>query len=432
MRNIANGNIDGLPDNLRTVYVEHDIVGSEANTPVLDFMAAVPELATVGKERIAATLSEVAFTAEMQAAPISSLSGGWKMKLALARAMLMEANVLLLDEPTNHLDTTAVAWLTRYLAGLSDVTVLVVSHDTQFLDNVVTDILHYEEQKLVPYHGNLSHFVRLRPEARSYYALEASTLRFKFPDPGPLDGINSTTKSILTMTNASFTYPGASTPNLIDASLKLCLASRVAVVGVNGAGKTTLIRLVVRESEPQSGEVWAHHNLRVAYVAQHSFHHVEQHLSKSPVQYLQWRYGAGDGTDREVAENNLAMKLTPEEEERLSKQGAVERIMGRRKTGRTLEYECSFVGLGDEYNRYITLEKLTEMGCTKLVQQADNRVAAQAAGLDSRPTTTREIQQHLDDFALAPEFSVHGKIGGLSGGQKVRASHSYFCNCYCL
>ncbi|KAG5183221.1 P-loop containing nucleoside triphosphate hydrolase protein [Tribonema minus] len=425
MRNIANGNIDGLPDDLRTVYVEHDIVGSDADTPVAEFVASVLPAsddadATARRARIVATLSGVGFTDAMLAAPVSSLSGGWKMKLALARAMLMNANVLLLDEPTNHLDTTAVAWLTRYLASLSDVTVLVVSHDTAFLDDVVTDILHYESQKLVPYHGNLTHFVRLRPEAKSYYELDAATLRFKFPDPGPLDGINSTTKSILTMNNATYTYPGADKPTLAEASLKLCLASRVAVTGVNGAGKTTLIRLVVRESEPDSGEIWAHHNLRIAYVAQHSFHHVEQHLSKSPVQYMQWRYGAGDGTDREASANNMAMKLTAEEEERLAKVGAVERILGRRKTGRTLEYECSFVGMGDEYNRYITLEKLADMGCQKLVQQADARVAAQAAGLDVRPTTTREIQAHLDDFALAPEFSVHGKIGGLSGGQKVK------------
>lgn len=422
MRNIASRNIDGLPEKLRTVFVEHDIVGSEAHTPVIDFMAAVPELQDVAREEISKSLSDVGFTLEMQDAAVSSLSGGWKMKLALVRAMLMNANVLLLDEPTNHLDTTAVAWLTRYLAGLTDVTVLVVSHDTAFVDNVVTDILHYEQQKLVPYHGNLSHFVRLRPEASSYYQLSQSLMRFKLPNPGPLDGINSTTKSILTMNNVTFHYPGCEKPSLIDVSLKLVLASRVAVVGANGAGKSTLIKLVVRETEPDpgSGEVWAHHNLRIAYVAQHSFHHVEQHLQKSPVQYMQWRYGTGDGTDRETIENSASLKLSEEEEARMSKAGAIESIKGRRKTGRTMEYECSFVEMGPEFDRYITLEKLVEMGYTKMVQLADKRIAAQAAGIDSRPTTTREIQAHLDDFALAPEFSVHGKVGGLSGGQKVK------------
>lgn len=90
---------------------------------------------------------------------------------------------------------------------------------------------------------------------RSYYQLAAATLRFKFPNPGPLDGITSTTKNILTMKGCGFQYPGSAKPQIQGASLKLCLASRVGVTGVNGAGKTTLIKMVVRESEPQTGEV---------------------------------------------------------------------------------------------------------------------------------------------------------------------------------
>lgn len=90
---------------------------------------------------------------------------------------------------------------------------------------------------------------------RSYYELAAASLRFIFPNPGPLDGITSTTKNILTMKNCGFQYPGTSRPQIEGASLKLCLASRVGVTGGNGAGKTTLIRMVVRETEPQSGEV---------------------------------------------------------------------------------------------------------------------------------------------------------------------------------
>lgn len=90
---------------------------------------------------------------------------------------------------------------------------------------------------------------------RSYYKLAAATLRFKFPNPGPLDGITTTTKNILTMRGCGFQYPGSAKPQVEGASLKLCLASRVGVTGVNGAGKTTLIRMVVREAEPQTGEV---------------------------------------------------------------------------------------------------------------------------------------------------------------------------------
>jgi energy-coupling factor transporter ATP-binding protein EcfA2 len=79
---------------------------------------------------------------------ITSLSGGWKMKLALARAMLMKADILLLDEPTNHLDVTNVAWLENYLTGLKNVTSIIVSHDSGFLDRVCSDIIHYANRKL--------------------------------------------------------------------------------------------------------------------------------------------------------------------------------------------------------------------------------------------------------------------------------------------
>lgn len=99
------------------------------------------------------------------------------------------------------------------------------------------------------------HFIIFFALSRSYYELAAASLRFKFPNPGPLDGITSTTKNILTMRGCGFQYPGSAKPQIEGASLKLCLASRVGVTGVNGAGKTTLIKMVVRETEPQSGEV---------------------------------------------------------------------------------------------------------------------------------------------------------------------------------
>ncbi|CAM9911023.1 unnamed protein product [Ectocarpus sp. 6 AP-2014] len=166
MRNIANGAIDGLPTELRTVFVQHDIVASDVDTSIIDYTCNVEELKGVSREKVSATLAEVGFSEEGQAAPITSLSGGWKMKLALARAMLQEAQVLLLDEPTNHLDVHAVKWLTDYLTGLKDVTVICVSHDTGFLEDMVTDVLHYETLKLVPYHGGLKHFISLKPEAK--------------------------------------------------------------------------------------------------------------------------------------------------------------------------------------------------------------------------------------------------------------------------
>ena len=111
-------------------------------------------------EEATKALTDIDFTTTMLESPRSCLSGGWKMKLLIIKAMLSKADVLLLDEPTNHLDTGSVNWLTSYLLAQAQVTCLIVSHDTGFMDRVLTDVIHYENKKLVYYHGNLTHFVR--------------------------------------------------------------------------------------------------------------------------------------------------------------------------------------------------------------------------------------------------------------------------------
>jgi elongation factor 3 len=420
MRNISTGAIDGLPEELRTVYVQHeDIV--ESNGSLLESMIRAPELAHQTPESVEKCLSEIGFDRKMLDGDIDALSGGWRMKLALARAMLYNADVLLLDEPTNHLDVHAVQWLVDYLNSLETMTVLLVSHDTGFLDNVCTDVLHYESKKLVLYPMKLNAFVELHPEAKHYYELKSSDTVFNLPQPGRLEGITSTTRRILTMENCTFTYPGASKPQLSDVSVKLCLASRVAVIGANGAGKSTLIKMLVQETAPDTGTYWKHHNVRLAYVAQHSFHHVEQHLESSPVEYFQWRFGGENGIDREL-ESRVNLQQTEEEKQLVgTKMGQIEKIVSRTKGKRgTLVYECKLVGMSERHNKRYTLEELQEMGLGKLAEAEDTRQATLAGGLDLRPLTTREIQRHLDDFNLAAEFGTHGKIRGLSGGQKVK------------
>ena len=109
------------PDEVRTFYVEHDIDGSEEDTSVLEFIVSDKRLQATREEMIE-SLAAVGFTDERQGQPIGSLSGGWKMKLALARAMLFKADILLLDEPTNHLDVVNVAWLENYLTSLTTCT----------------------------------------------------------------------------------------------------------------------------------------------------------------------------------------------------------------------------------------------------------------------------------------------------------------------
>ena len=160
MRSIAERKLEGFPpkEEVKTCFVEHN-QGEDADLSILEFVAKDPELAANGRERISEVLSEVGFTTGPQGRQqqmVGSLSGGWKMKLALARAMLMGADVLLLDEPTNHLDVTNVKWLEEYLKSHNEITSLIVSHDSAFLDDVCTDIYHYEQKKLINYPGNLA------------------------------------------------------------------------------------------------------------------------------------------------------------------------------------------------------------------------------------------------------------------------------------
>ena len=147
-----------------------------------------------------------------------------------------------------QLDRASVLWLEKYLIAQKRVTCLIVSHDSgyvlilpvrlvpipypfvpyRFLDNVTTDIIHYESKKLVYYPGNLSTFVEKHPEAKSYYTLAATSVKFAFPPPGSLMGVRSNTRAILKMTNCTFTYPGRTTPSLYNVSCALSL-SRYAI-----------------------------------------------------------------------------------------------------------------------------------------------------------------------------------------------------------
>ena len=123
MRAITNGQVEGFPspDEVRTFYVEHDIDGSEETTTILDFILSDKRI-LVDKKEVVETLASVGFNDERQGHSIGSLSGGWKMKLALARAILFKADILLLDEPTNHLDVVNIAWLESYLTSLTHCT----------------------------------------------------------------------------------------------------------------------------------------------------------------------------------------------------------------------------------------------------------------------------------------------------------------------
>ncbi|KAH3900483.1 Elongation factor 3 [Saccharomycodes ludwigii] len=432
MRAIANGQVDGFPtqEECKTVYVEHDIDGTHADTPVVDFVFA----GNVGtKEDITAKLKEFGFSDEMCQMPISALSGGWKMKLALARAVLRNADILLLDEPTNHLDTVNVAWLVNYL-NTCGITSIVVSHDSGFLDKICQYIIHYEGLKLRKYKGNLSEFVKKCPTAQSYYELGASDLEFKFPEPGYLEGVKTKQKAIVKVSNMTFQYPNTTKPQISDVSFQCSLSSRIAVIGPNGAGKSTLINVLTGELLPTTGEVYIHENCRIAYIKQHAFAHIENHLDKTPSEYIQWRFQTGE--DRETMDR-ANRQITDDDKQGMLKifkiEGTPRRIAeihARRKFKNTYEYECSFllgenIGMKSERwtpmssvdNAWIPRGELVETHA-KMVAEVDMKEAL-ASG-QFRALTRKEIETHCSMLGLDTELVSHSRIRGLSGGQKVK------------
>jgi elongation factor 3 len=177
--------------------------------------------------------------------------------------------------------------------------------------------------------------------------------------------------------------------------------------------------MLVGETVPSNPGVcrhYVHPNLRIAYVAQHAFSHVERHMDDSPVHYIQWRFK--EGWDREKMES-IAYRITPEEQKAIDEFN-LEGIWSRRVRAGQLEYEVKKKNTREKDNKYYTRDELMSLGFEHLIKQTDEKIASKEAGLDLRPVTTSEIQRHLDAFGLPQEFGTYGKIRGLSGGQKVK------------
>ena len=178
--------------------------------------------------------------------------------------------------------------------------------------------------------------------------------------------------------------------------------------------------------------MWKHPNARVAYVAQHAFHHIENHLEKTPNEYIRWRYE--HGSDKEGLEK-VTSKLTEEEELALSKpvlidvaddKGVTKTMKavfkrfteGRRKVPKSKDQEYEIEWLSG-FTSWVTSVKLTSLGFGKLLKQVDEKIAAKATQL-VRPLTQKFVEAHINDVGLEPEFASHSRIGALSGGQKVK------------
>ncbi|CAN9130634.1 unnamed protein product [Alternaria alternata] len=427
----------GFPkqNEVKTVYVEHDLDSADTEMTVLEW--TMNKLKAVGVEtpesEVKTTLNEFGFTDAMYNGTIGALSGGWKMKLALARAVFEKPDILLLDEPTNHLDVKNVKWLEDYLTS-SPCTSIVISHDSKFLNNVIQHVIHYERFKLKRYRGNLDDFVKRVPSAKSYHELAASDMEFKFPEPGFLEGVKTKAKAILRATNMSFQYEGTSKPQIEDITFQCSLGSRIAVIGPNGAGKSTLVNVLTGELVPTKGEIYHHENIRIAYIKQHAFAHIDHHLDKTPSEYIQWRFQTGE--DRETMDR--ANKIVTEEDEKAMDkiykiEGTERRVIGinsRRKFKNSYEYECSFalgenVGMKNERwtpmmsadNAWIPRSEIMASHA-KMVAEVDQKEAL-ASG-QFRPLVRKEIEAHCANFGLDAELVSHSRMRGLSGGQRVK------------
>merc|ERR1719440_351189 len=248
------------------------------------------------------------------------------------------------------------------------------------------------------------------------------------------------------MQDVTFKYPTHEKNTVENISLTVCMASRVAVVGANGAGKSTAIKLLIGELFPESGSIWRHQNMRLAYVAQHAFHHLEQHLDKTACDYILWRFAGAD--DRESLENQNQEVNDDDEKKRLqpwfvcpkalevkkcdmsdTADGKKERaqavipdsVLNRQKHTKTKKYiyEVKWMHKSMESNTWVERETLLAMGYSKLVNKKDEQEAA-AAGLLSKPLTQPGVEKALKDFGLDAESASHQPLASLSHGQKVK------------
>ena len=272
------------------------------------------------RNRAAQLLSGLAFLPGQEELPVSSFSGGWRMRLNLAQALMCRSDLLLLDEPTNHLDLDAVIWLQQWLVSYPG-TLLLISHDRDFLDDVTTHIAHIEQQAIEVYTGNYTAFERRRAEKlaqqqsafqrqqrevahiQSYInrfraqatkarqaqsrikALERmeliaaahadSPFNFSFRDPEKLPS------QLLQLNKVNIGY--GDNPILSNIKLHISSGDRIGLLGANGAGKSTLIKLLSGKLKPlnlnEGGEFNSAQDLKLGYFAQHQLEQLDPEAS---------------------------------------------------------------------------------------------------------------------------------------------------------
>jgi ATP-binding cassette subfamily F protein 3 len=291
----------------------HRLAEAHARLAALDGYAA--------RSRAATMLAGLGFSAADLERPVADFSGGWRMRLNLARALQSRAELLLLDEPTNHLDLDAVVWLEQWLAACRS-TLLLVSHDRDFLDACVTHVVHIEGRRLWLYAGNYSSFEEQRAarlagqqalfekQQREIAHIERFVARFRakaskarqaqsrlkaldrlervapahvdapfdFEIPAP----ERAPSPLLTLEDAVLGYPGRTV--LDGVQLVLPPGTRLGLLGANGAGKSTLVRAIAGETPLIGGRRLEGHGLVIGYFAQHQLEQLRP--DESPLQHL--------------------------------------------------------------------------------------------------------------------------------------------------
>lgn len=272
--------------------------------------------------RAAKILIGLGFSERETTTTVNALSGGWRMRLNIARALFIPSDILLLDEPTNHLDLDAVIWLEKWLRQYSGL-LLFISHDREFLDKLADNIVHIENKQLKIYSGNYSSFEKQRMAAlaqqQQQYKKQQQQIehmqsfinRFKAKAtkarqaqsrvkalekmqkiiPIDLDAPfsfafkkpNDLANPLLTFEKVSFAYTENKILDGID--FQLNTQNRIALLGKNGAGKSTFIKLLAGELLPNAGNVISNKGLKIGYFAQHTLDRLDS--DKSPLQNLQ-------------------------------------------------------------------------------------------------------------------------------------------------